>query len=83
MEKILSSEEVLAPAREACHAAMKRLAAIEGVTVHASVAITVEVATHVFVVGSEDAQATREKIYQAEMELIDAHPGVLFDFKAG
>ena len=81
MEKILSSDEVLAPSREACFDAMKRIAAIDGVTVHASVMITVDITAHVFGFGEEEAQATREKVYQAEMELIDAHPGVLFDFK--
>jgi hypothetical protein len=81
VEKVLSSEEVLASYSDACFDAMKRIAEIDGVNVHAGVEITAFVTAYVHAHSGEDGQATREKVYQIEMELMEKYPAIRFKFE--
>jgi hypothetical protein len=80
----MTRNEELAAAQDACVEAMKRIAAVEGVNVHGSVRITVDITTYAHAgFSTPEGEAVREKIYDAEAQIMDAYPGVLFDFKVG
>jgi hypothetical protein len=73
-------EERLAAAREALHAAMKKVTDVDGVIVHGGIQIIVDITAYTGIAGCEGREV-RDKVYQAEMELMSQYPDVLFDFK--